>query len=552
MKRIWNDISLRTKFMLLAGMLIVIIIGQGTVGGFAVKSYFEKTEAGYEQGTVPIRIIGQILERMSDNRAQVFGALQHNPAREESRFHDHPVSEHVRSIEKNVERINELIEEYKKHPVFPEEAALLKEFEEKRSAYAMKILRAKSNLNEELWMETAALLREINQNYEAARQAGNALSKFLEGRAEKSVIANREDYELRVLMTIVGVLGSAVFGTGISLITIVSFRSRIGKLTEMVANVERSKDLTLPVSINGRDEIAGIAKSFESLVAAVRESVGEIKREASEVAQGTEGIRSATKEIQSSNGSLSDSVAQSAATSEELSVSIAEVGAGAHAVSELVGNVTRKLVSESAAEVRKAVEELGNASHAVHRSDAEVEELFRASEKIGRLADSIGNIAQQTNLLALNAAIEAARAGEAGRGFSVVADEVRKLSEHTSQATKESIAAIADIQHRMGALREVMKESVSQIESGETIGKTAVKTLAEAEKSSGQAAEQVAEMSAAVNEQVRAVEGLSNQLERIAAASEEASSQARLSSELTDRVHHATASLRNAVDRFKS
>lgn len=134
------------------------------------------------------------------------------------------------------------------------------------------------------------------------------------------------------------------------------------------------------------------------------------------------------------SGSAASSVQTIAASAEELSASIQEIGRQVTIAME----VANKAVGEA------------------DQSSLIMNGLSDDAQKIGAVVELIDTIANQTNLLALNATIEAARAGEAGKGFAVVASEVKSLASQTSKATE-------DINTQVSSVQETSKQAVASI-----------------------------------------------------------------------------------------
>ncbi|MGW1420926.1 methyl-accepting chemotaxis protein [Bradyrhizobium manausense] len=226
-------------------------------------------------------------------------------------------------------------------------------------------------------------------------------------------------------------------------------------------------DMSMAISVymearrRGRGEtLQRLADDFDEAIGGtatiVSSSASELEVSASSLAATAGDTQRRSGEVASTFEHVSESVQAVAAAAEELASSVEEIGRQVHAANAI------------------ATAAVDHAS----KTDARINELSQAAERVGDVVRLITSIAERTNLLALNATIEAAKAGEAGRGFAIVASEVKALAAQTSKATEEvgvqivamqaatndSVAALKEIGATIGNISEISTAIAAAVE----------------------------------------------------------------------------------------
>jgi methyl-accepting chemotaxis protein len=154
-------------------------------------------------------------------------------------------------------------------------------------------------------------------------------------------------------------------------------------------------------------------------------------------------------------------------------------------------------------------------------------------------------------LLALNAAIEAARAGEQGRGFAVVADEVRKLAEMSSCSAVKISETTAELNSLAQVVEGAVGEGLSSITSSRGYADLAVQAIVETAQQAQRSLSEVNEITNGVNEQAKASDLVSKNLNRIVALMDTSEKALNKNLESTQSILEVAHLLEQAATKFR-
>ncbi len=218
-----------------------------------------------------------------------------------------------------------------------------------------------------------------------------------------------------------------LIGTGIALgllvvlavlltMTLRSILSPIRRLQQLMDRMSDTFDLSARANIRGTHEVARMARSFDRLVDAFEQAVGDVENNARFLSGAAGQLAQISQQASQASSAQTESSCQIAAATEEMSTGIACVVDNAKA-SESNAQAAREMAERGVSSMAHTAEEIRRTADQVKDTAVLIDTLHERSQAISQIIVAIRDIADQTNLLALNAAIEAARAGEQGRGF---------------------------------------------------------------------------------------------------------------------------------------
>ncbi len=388
---------------------------------------------------------------------------------------------------------------------------------------------------------------------------------FIDAEVEKQAQQARHDARALVttlilitLCTTGVIIGSVVWTTRLVV-------KPIRTATAMLQDISSGEgDLTARLTVHTNDEIGQMARYFNEFVQKLQGIISEVAEHSNTVGASAEEMSATSNMLAESSERMLEQSNGVAAATEQMSTNISNVSAGAEEMSTSVNTVATAIeemsssLSEVARNCTQAAQVAANADTKAHATGETMERLNLSSEEIGKVLDTISDIADQTNLLALNATIEAASAGEAGKGFAVVANEVKELAKQTAVATEEigrqiaemqsntgnAVGAISEISGIIREVSEITQAIASAVEQQSATTNEIASNIGGASRAASDIANNIQQISQASNNIASNIQGVSGSAQESASGATETSASAE---ELT----RMATRLRELVGQFK-
>ena len=247
------------------------------------------------------------------------------------------------------------------------------------------------------------------------------------------------------------------------------------------------------------------SREIETMTGRIQSSatqVAEMDRAIGQVAESISGLKAVIEEASDSTRQGDENVRILARDVGELS---AQLNTANIALSDMVAGSERAQTDGSEAarimdnlnqeteRIGAAIEATIEGSDAIHLSNERILEVTASLQsrvdRVDDVLEAVHSLAERTKLLSINASIIASEAGEHGRAFAVVAREVKELAQSTATAISEISVVLVGLKDGFAQTVRTIQRGQGDVDKGIRMARNAVVLLRSIPVSVRQAAE---------------------------------------------------------------